>query len=122
MTVLIVEDNQAMREAIAGTIGRDNNTFIELNDGLDALKYYEIYHPDLVIMDIKMKKLNGLIAAKNITGSFPDAKIIILTGFNSKTYRHEAEKAGASAYLLKKDLYELKNITTKKIFNLNEKK
>ena len=114
MTVLIVEDNQAMREAIADTIGRDDNTFIELNNGLDALKYYEIYHPDLVIMDIKMKKLNGLIAAKNIIGSFPDAKIIILTGYNSKTYRHEAAKAGASAYLLKKDLYELKNIAKNK--------
>jgi len=64
-------------------------------------------------MDIKTKKLNALIAAKKITSSFPGADIIILTGFNSRTYRHEAEKAGASAYLLKKDLYELKNFTTR---------
>jgi DNA-binding NarL/FixJ family response regulator len=60
-----------------------------------------------------MKDLNGLFAAKKITSSFPGAEIIILTGFNSATYRHEAKKAGASAYLLKKDLYELKNFTTR---------
>lgn len=109
MKVLIVEDNSDMREAIADTIGRDANIFIEIDDGQEALKYYKKFNPDIVIMDIKMKKLNGLAATKNIKDSFPDAEVIILTGFDSETYRKEAEKAGARAYLLKKNLHELKN-------------
>ncbi|WP_270396096.1 response regulator [Mediterraneibacter massiliensis] len=73
------------------------------SDGRKALSLYREHHPDVLLMDIRMKEVNGLDAAADILAEFPDAKILLLTTFSDDEYIVKALKLGAKGYLLKQD-------------------
>ncbi len=73
------------------------------DDGAKALPLYREHHPDVLLMDIRMKKTNGLEAAEEILKEFPDARILLLTTFSDDEYIIKALKLGAAGYLLKQD-------------------
>lgn len=73
------------------------------DDGREALPLYREYSPDVILMDIRMKKKNGLEAAEEILREFPDARILLLTTFSDDEYIVKALKLGAAGYLLKQD-------------------
>lgn len=73
------------------------------NDGREALRLYREHHPDVLLMDIRMKEVSGLDAAAQILDEFPDAKILLLTTFSDDEYIVKALKLGAKGYLLKQD-------------------
>ena len=72
-------------------------------DGADALTLYREHTPDVLLMDIRMKKTDGLKAAAEVLGEFPDARILLLTTFSDDEYIVKALKLGARGYLLKQD-------------------
>lgn len=76
-------------------------------NGEEALKECRKNSPDVVLMDIRMPKSDGVMGTKLIKKEFNDIKILILTTFNDVQYIHEALKYGASGYILKDSDYDL---------------
>ena len=74
MTVLIVEDDGAMRELIKKVIGNLADSFCECSDGRDALPLYEKYRPAWVLMDIRMEHVDGLTATRQIMAAWPSVR------------------------------------------------
>ncbi len=104
MIIMIVEDNKSMRSYLSGLIREEGDTVIECSDGKYAGDMYAKYHPDWVLMDIKMKKVNGIKATRNIIKSFPSARIVMLTSYDTPEYRKASLDAGALNFLCKRDL------------------
>ncbi|MDO5423656.1 MAG: response regulator transcription factor [Eubacteriales bacterium] len=72
-------------------------------DGAEAVSLYRTLKPDVLLMDIRMKGLNGLDAAKEILREDPQAKILLLTTFSDDEYIVKALNFGVKGYLLKQD-------------------
>jgi CheY-like chemotaxis protein len=105
--LLIVEDNVKMRRMIKSLFAESNYHLIECEDGSEALAAYNQYNPDWVLMDIMMKRLDGISATKQILNYYPNAKVIIVTDYDDNELRKQAESAGAYNYVLKEDLQSL---------------
>ena len=75
----------------------------EAADGLEAIQQARELHPDLILLDIGLPKLNGIEAAKRIRGVVPGTKILFLTSNNAADVVDAALKAGGEGYLLKTD-------------------
>jgi CheY-like chemotaxis protein len=110
MTVLIVEDDRPMRELLKRVLGGLVDGFYECGDGRDALAAYRNYHPDWVLMDIRMKEIDGLTATEQIVREWPAARVIVVTSYNDASLRKAAQKAGACGYVLKENLQELPDL------------
>ncbi|HEY4009331.1 MAG TPA: response regulator transcription factor, partial [Acidobacteriaceae bacterium] len=78
-------------------------------DGADSLSAYAEHRPDLVLMDVRMPRMDGLTATRRLLREHPEAKVIILTDYNEDELRSAAREAGACAYALKHDLNELED-------------
>ncbi|MDP2302046.1 MAG: response regulator transcription factor [Ignavibacteria bacterium] len=109
MKYMIVDDNPAMLKLIRQEVCSEEDTIVECSDGEDALTAYSKHLPDFVLMDVKMNKVNGITATKMIIDKFPDARIIILTNYNTTIFRITAKKAGAVAFVSKENLFEVKD-------------
>lgn len=73
----------------------------EAGDGYAAVHEAERTGPDVVVMDIRMPGQDGLRAARVVRERLPATRVVILTEWDSRRYREEAEAAGCSGYLLK---------------------
>jgi two-component system, NarL family, response regulator LiaR len=71
------------------------------HNGLDAIDLVRSTQPDLVLMDLKMPRMNGIQATKLIREQFPDVRVLVLTTFDSDEWVIDALRSGASGYLLK---------------------
>jgi CheY-like chemotaxis protein len=109
MKILIVEDNPAMRHLIRSIVG-DLAEVFECTDGDEALPLYEQYHPDWVLMDIRMRNVSGIEATRNLVAAHREARVVIVTNFNDDRLRETAREAGACAYVLKEDLFSLRRM------------
>lgn len=112
MNVLIVDDNPQMRRLIGRIIEDVVEQTFECSDGGQALESYRQDQPDWVLMDLKMYEMGGLSATRQIKASYPEAKIIIVTNYDDRDFRKAAREAGACAYVVKENLFELKQILT----------
>jgi len=109
-TVLIVEDNTRMRQMIRSVVSDLAAEVFETDDGADSIAAYEEHRPTWVLMDIKLKTLDGLTATRSIVRKDPRARVVIVTNYDSPGFRDEARSAGACAYVLKNHLLELRHI------------
>jgi DNA-binding NarL/FixJ family response regulator len=107
MKILIVEDSEQMRSLIKSLVKGQAREVIECSDGAKALAAYVRHRPECVLMDIKMRDVDGITATRQIVAGFPDARVIIVTDYNDADLREAAREAGASGYLLKEDLLAL---------------
>jgi DNA-binding NarL/FixJ family response regulator len=73
----------------------------EAGDGLQAVDLARRHRPDVVLMDIRMPKLDGIQATRQITEQQPSSRVLILTTFDLDEYVYDALRAGASGFLLK---------------------
>lgn len=101
--VLIVDDHKHAREGMKVILS--SNPIFELvgeaENGGEAIQLTEIWMPDLILMDINMKGIDGLEATKEIKSRFPYVKIVMVTVSDDITHLFEALKKGAQGYLLK---------------------
>lgn len=101
--VLIVDDHMHAREGMKVILSAD--PIFELvgegENGKDAIQLTEKWMPDLILMDINMKGIDGLEATKEIKSRFPYVKIVMVTVSDDITHLFEALKKGAQGYLLK---------------------
>ena len=102
--ILAVDDHAMFREGLAMILATqsDMNLVAQAANGREAIQQFRQHHPDITLMDLQMPVMNGLEAMTAIRGEFPDAKIIILTTYESDV--QNAMKLGAQAYLLKTQL------------------
>jgi two-component system, NarL family, response regulator DegU len=109
LKILIVDDNTRIRELIKKNLVKldENNMLIECDDGEDAIDLFNTHSPDLVLMDIMMKRMDGFSAIKKILLKSPTAKIIVISQLPEQEYKQEAFNCGAVDYLNKENLYLL---------------
>ena len=115
MKVLIVDDNKRIRDLIKQVLSKlaCNNIFIECHDGEQAVEICEKEHPDFVLMDIVMDRLDGLKATQRIVAENKNTKIIIVSQLPENEYRQEALNAGAVEFLNKENLSQLPQLIEK---------
>ncbi len=71
------------------------------NSGLEAIEQTRKLKPDIVLMDLKMPKMNGVQATKAIHEQFPDSRVLVLTTYDADEWVLDAIRNGAAGYLLK---------------------
>lgn len=101
MKILIVEDDFGSREFLFSLIRLEGYEVMQAINGEEGLQVYKDYHPDLVISDIQMPKMDGLEMLSQLRSEKSDAIFIITTAFGSEDYAIEALRLGANNYLKK---------------------
>ena len=103
--VLIVDDQSMVRAGFRLLLANevDMEVVAEAADGQEALPQAARWHPDVILMDIRMPRLDGLEATRRILAADEPPRILILTTFDLDEYVYEALKAGASGFVLKDD-------------------
>ncbi len=101
--VVIVDDHDMVRRGLSTylKVQNDMRLVAEADSGEEAIRICELYHPDVVLMDIVMPKMGGAQATRLIRAKFPDIQVIGLTSFQDKDLVQEMLRAGAIGYLLK---------------------
>jgi DNA-binding NarL/FixJ family response regulator len=101
--VMIIDDHIHAREGMRFIIDKDPlfEIVAEGCNGKEAIQLTEQWMPDIILMDINMKEMNGLEATKEIKGKYPYVKIVIVTVSDDVLHLFDALKKGASGYLIK---------------------
>ena len=101
--ILIADDQELIRQSLM--IILDNVPDFEVvdcvADGIEVMESVKEEKPDVILMDIRMPRMDGVVCTQRIKELYPDIKIIILTTFDDDEYVFNALKFGASGYLLK---------------------
>jgi len=102
----LVADDQAMvRAGLRMLLNSepDIEVVAEAGNGREAIAQADRFHPDVVLMDIRMPETDGIEATKRILAATPATRVLILTTFNLDEYLFDALRAGASGFVLKDD-------------------
>jgi DNA-binding NarL/FixJ family response regulator len=103
ITVMCVDDHRLMREGIVRILGLDAGVTVvaEAGTGEEAVERFLKYRPDVTLMDLQLRGMNGLQAIRTIRTLQPDAKIVVLTMYEGDETIYDALESGAAGYLLK---------------------
>jgi DNA-binding NarL/FixJ family response regulator len=103
MRVLLVDDHTLFRQGLRTLLEKHGGFQVvgEAEDGRRAVKLVEEMHPDVVVMDIAMKGLNGIEATRQIRQRFPSTQVVMLSMHLLESYVRQALESGAAGYLLK---------------------
>lgn len=101
--VLLADDHGLMRAGIRSLIQQFAGIEVvaEAADGREALDLIKAHRPDVAMMDIAMRGMNGIEATARISREFPDVRVVILSMYANEEYVAQALQAGARGYLLK---------------------
>ncbi len=104
ITVLVVDDQAMVREGFTALLNADPGIEVvgDAADGVAAVAAAEALAPQVILMDVRMPRLDGLEAARRILAdNSGDTRVVMLTTFDVDEYVYEAIQAGASGFLLK---------------------
>lgn len=100
--VVIVDDQELLREGFRLILERAGMEVVgEAADGLEAIEVCRATTPDVVLMDVRMPRLDGIEATRRIVAAQPTVRVMALTTFDLDEYVFGAVRAGASGFLLK---------------------
>lgn len=102
-TVLIADDQAMVRAGFAALLGAADGISVlgDAEDGLVAVEQAQRLRPDVILMDVRMPRRDGLWAAEQIISSGLPTKVLMLTTFDIDDYVYSALRIGASGFLLK---------------------
>lgn len=105
--VLLVDDHELLREGLRSILEKDENVEIvgEASNGRDAVALSRTLHPDVAIIDVGMKHLNGVDATRQIRSEFPKIQVLALSAHSDDRYVRAMLAAGACGYVLKANAY-----------------
>jgi DNA-binding NarL/FixJ family response regulator len=100
---VVADDHPIVRSGIVANLmqQRDMKVVAEGNDGLEALALIKKYLPDVVLLDLRMPRLDGLEVVAEINALHLNTKVIVMTTYENQEDIQRSVKAGARAYLLK---------------------
>jgi two-component system response regulator DegU len=113
MKLLLVDDNNRIRNVMKNIYSPHFEEVIECRDGAEAVLAFNDSLPDWVVMDIKMKTMDGIEATKKIISANPDAKVIIVSQYNDETTINAVKKAGAIGFVSKENLSRVIEVINK---------
>jgi DNA-binding NarL/FixJ family response regulator len=101
--VLIADDHALARGGLRGMLAADEEVEVvgEAEDGLVAVELAQRERPDVVVMDIRMPRLDGIEATRRLQSQPSPPRVLVLTTFDLDEYVYEALRAGASGFMLK---------------------
>lgn len=101
--VMLVDDQSLFREGLRVILSTfaDIEVVAEAEDGMEALRLCGTENPDVVLMDMKMPKLDGVATTRRLRTALPSCRVVVLTTFDDDAYVLEGLRAGAVGYLLK---------------------
>ncbi|MDX3583058.1 response regulator transcription factor [Streptomyces europaeiscabiei] len=101
--ILLADDHHLVRRGVRLILDSEPDLTVvaEAGDGAEAIQAARTHQPDLAILDIAMPRLTGLQAARELSRTQPELRILILTMYDNEQYFFEALAAGASGYVLK---------------------
>ncbi len=100
--VIVADDHPVVRQGLRAMLqGRGIEVIAEARDGAEAVDLARQFRPDVVLMDLRMPRMDGLAATRALHTELPDISVIIITSFETKDHLKRAIEAGAAGYLLK---------------------
>ena len=101
--VLAVDDHPVFRAGIRAMIASEPDMLLvaEAADGADAVALYDLHRPDVVLMDLRTPRLDGVTATRAIVAAHPGARIVALTSYEGDAAIYRVLDAGACGYLTK---------------------
>lgn len=99
-TVLVVEDDAAIREAVAYNLGLDGHTVLTAEDGTRGLEMARTHHPDAVVLDVMLPRMSGLDVCRILRSETP-VPILLLTARDAEPDRVQGLELGADDYVTK---------------------
>jgi len=101
--ILLAEDHKIVREGTRQLLEQspDMEVVGEASDGMEAIQFAADLHPNVIVMDVRLPRLNGIEATRTITARFPEIRVLILSAYDDDSYVFPLLEAGASGYLLK---------------------
>jgi signal transduction histidine kinase len=101
--VALVDDAPEVRQSLASALGQLNQIEIvgHAADGVEAIELVEREQPQVVIMDLKMPRMDGIKATRHVVSRLPDTAVLVLSAYGDESLVIEALMAGARGYLLK---------------------
>ncbi|PCK85107.1 DNA-binding response regulator [Rhizobium sophoriradicis] len=102
-SILVADDHDIARAGLIAMIGGqdDFHVALDVRDGADAVEAAALHKPDLALLDIRMPRMDGLAATREIRRVSPGTRVMIITMHDSFDYLEAAIEAGATGYLLK---------------------
>lgn len=112
MKLLLVDDHPLFLDGLNDLLTAHGLDVVgTARDGIDAIEKARTLHPEVIVMDIRMPRLDGLAAMRQITAELPSSKVVMLTTSSDSDDLFDAIRSGASGYLLKTESgHELLNL------------
>jgi DNA-binding NarL/FixJ family response regulator len=105
ITVVLADDQTLLRAGLRALLDAEHDITVvaEADDGVDAIDIVRRHRPDVVVMDVRMPRLDGLAATRAIVSDpeLDETRVVVLTTFDLDEYVFEAIRSGASGFLLK---------------------
>jgi CheY-like chemotaxis protein len=100
--LLVVDDDEQFRRMLRDWLLEEGiGEVFEASDGPEAVESASALAPDVILMDLRMPKLNGIEAARQIKHASPDVQIIMLSAYGDAALRQAADEAGVYSYVVK---------------------
>ncbi|WP_286748439.1 response regulator transcription factor, partial [Microbacterium sp. 71-23] len=103
LRLLVVDDHPVVRDGIVGMVSSDPAIAVvgEASDGAEAVRLARVLEPDVVLMDLRMPRMGGVAAIRELQRLGVPARVLVLTTFDADADVLPAIEAGATGYLLK---------------------
>ena len=101
--LLVVDDFELLRESMSSMVETEPDLWVvdEAKDGQEAIELCHQHHPDLVLMDARIPKMNGFEAARLIKEELPETKVLIVSTYENPALVSKAMRVGAEGYIIK---------------------
>lgn len=105
ISVLLVDDEELVRAGMAAILGNSPDITVagEASDGSEVIALVRRLRPDVVVMDVRMPRVDGITATRDLLAAVPEPpRVLVITTFEHDDYVYEALREGASGFLLKR--------------------
>ena len=100
-TILVVDDDRAVRESLRRSLTFNGYTVDTAGDGIEALEKIVAERPDVAILDVMMPRLDGLEVCRRLRSTGDDLPILVLTTESDQEKKERARKLGATGFIIK---------------------